>query len=290
MSRPARTYDDAKRTEALRLLEEGVGAAEIQRRLDVPSATIRSWAHRAGRSGPPKGTDPETWAARKAAGAQDAWDAAQQALEQVRDRLKAGKAADAQRAALAFAILTDKSGVLEEAAERARERQVRVTEEQAQQLVDVTRRFLVALGLPAPPECRPLGRLMRALILEQADPPADVVAGAREGVRAHVLRQVEHEQTAKREPVPEPRQLRALPAPSPPHPDGREDDVAGEVAAPRTVVRAVPEQRPAGRANDSEPVVGEVVDEVPQWPSEPQVVRRSGGLVARRRSRRWSPE
>jgi hypothetical protein len=61
---------------------------------------------------------------RKRAGAEAAWAAAKEALAQVRSLLVAGKTADAQRAALTMATLTDKSGVLEEAARREEERLV----------------------------------------------------------------------------------------------------------------------------------------------------------------------
>jgi hypothetical protein len=75
--------------------------------------------------------DPRTWAERKRAGAEEAWAAVQEARAQVRSLFAAGKTADAQRAALTMAILTDESGVLEEAARREEERQVRIAEGQA---------------------------------------------------------------------------------------------------------------------------------------------------------------
>jgi transposase-like protein len=57
--------DPQRKTEALRLLDQGMGAAEVARRLDVPAGTVRSWAHRAGKAGPPSGADPLSWAERK---------------------------------------------------------------------------------------------------------------------------------------------------------------------------------------------------------------------------------
>jgi hypothetical protein len=76
--------------------------------------------------------------------------------------LVAGKTADAQRAALTMAILTDKSGVLEEAARREEERQVRIAEEQAQLLVAVIRMYFEAVGLTLGPAARQtLAHLLR---------------------------------------------------------------------------------------------------------------------------------
>ena len=92
-----RATDATGKAEALRLAEEH-GAAEAAKRTGVPAATIRSWRHRSGEAGPPKGVDPQTWAERKRAGAEEAWAAAQEALAQVRSLLVAGKTADAQRA------------------------------------------------------------------------------------------------------------------------------------------------------------------------------------------------
>jgi hypothetical protein len=93
--RNQRTFDSGLKAEALRLAEAH-GAAEAAKVTGVPAATIRSWRHRGGGAGPPKSLDPQTWAERKRAGAEDAWAAAQEALAQVRSLLVAGKTADAQ--------------------------------------------------------------------------------------------------------------------------------------------------------------------------------------------------
>jgi hypothetical protein len=181
-----RATDATVKAEALRIAEEH-GAAEAAKRTGVPAATIRSWRHRSGGAGPPKSMDPRTWAERKRAGAEAAWAAAQEALAQVRSLLAAGKTADAQRAALTMAILTDKTGVLEEAARREQERQLRIAEGQAQLLVAVIRMYFEAVGLTL----RPAARQTLAHLLRQAkdgaplSPPAEAAEA-----RAEIRRQV----------------------------------------------------------------------------------------------------
>lgn len=181
-----RAADTTVKAEALRLAEEH-GAPEAAKRTGVPAATIRSWRHRSGEAGPPKSVDPQTWAERKRAGAEEAWEAAQEALEQVRSLLVAGKTADAQRAALTMAILTDKSGVLEEAARREEERQIRIAEEQAQLLVAVIRMYFEAVGLTLGPAARQtLAHLLRqAKDGAPQSPPAEA-AEARADIRRQV--------------------------------------------------------------------------------------------------------
>jgi hypothetical protein len=155
-----RATDAMVKAEALRLAEEH-GAAEAAKLTGVP-ATIRSWRHRGGEAGPPKGADPVDWASRKQAGAEEAWAAAQEALGQVRSLLVAGKTADAQRAALTMAILTDKSGVLEEAARRDEERQARLTAAQGELLAEVICMYFEAVGLTLGPAARQtLAHLLR---------------------------------------------------------------------------------------------------------------------------------
>jgi transposase-like protein len=161
MAGQGRNADPSTKAEAIRLADE-VGSAEASRRTGVPANTIRSWRHRSGGAGPPKSVDPQTWAERKQAGAEEAWAAAQEALAQVRSLLVAGKTADAQRAALTMAILTDKSGVLEEAARREEEGQVRIAEGQAQLLAAVIEQYFEAVALTLGPAARQtLAHLLR---------------------------------------------------------------------------------------------------------------------------------
>jgi hypothetical protein len=179
--RNQRTFDSGVKAEALRLAEAH-GAAEAAKRTGVPAATIRSWRHRSGEAGPPKSVDPRTWAERKRAGAEDAWETAQEALAQVRSLLAAGKTADAQRAALTMAILTDKSGVLEEAACREEDRLVRIAEGQGQLLVAVIEQYFEAVGLTLGPAARQtLARLLcQAKDGAPLSPPAEAEGAKRE--------------------------------------------------------------------------------------------------------------
>jgi transposase-like protein len=105
--------DRQRRAEALRLLDQGMGAAEVARRLDVPAGTVRSWAHRAGKAGPPSGADPLSWAERKQRTADRAYTTAMAALVRTRKLLDSGMTREAKDAALTAAILLDKSGGLE---------------------------------------------------------------------------------------------------------------------------------------------------------------------------------
>jgi hypothetical protein len=181
-----RAIDATLKALALRLAEEH-GAAAAAKRTGVPAATIRSWRHRSGAARPPAGVDMQTWQEQKAQGAWEAWATAQEALAQVRSLLAAGKTADAQRAALTMAILTDKSGVLEEAARREEERQVRIAEGQGQLLVAVIRMYFGAVGLTL----GPAARQTLAHLLRQATggAPLSQPAEAAEA-RADIIRQV----------------------------------------------------------------------------------------------------
>jgi hypothetical protein len=67
---------------------------------------------------------------------------------EVRNLLSADRVREAKDAALTFAILSDKSGVLEQTAERAAEQEVRLAQAHAEQLVEVVCAFLDALGVP----------------------------------------------------------------------------------------------------------------------------------------------
>jgi hypothetical protein len=179
------------KAEALRLANEH-GAAEAAKRTGVPAATIISWRHRSGEAGPPKSLDPQTWAERKLAGAEEAWAAAQQALAEVRSLLVAGKTADAQRAALTMAILTDKSGVLEEAARREEERQVRIAEGQGKLIAELIRMYFEAVGLTLGPAARQtLAHLLRqARDGAPLSPPAETAA-ARAVITRRVVSQLD---------------------------------------------------------------------------------------------------
>lgn len=144
---PERAYSVAERERALQLADEQ-GAAAASRELSIPAATIRAWRHRSGQVKPPAGADPVAWSERKRRGAREAWETAQEALREVKRLLGAGKTADAQRAALTMAILTDKGGALEIAAANAAEREQAIAAENARRIVSVLEDFCRDLGIP----------------------------------------------------------------------------------------------------------------------------------------------
>jgi transposase-like protein len=117
----ARVYTDADKAEAIALMREH-GPAQAARQLGIPSGTLRRWKSEAGETGPSKGQDPDDWAKQKEAVARASWLTARRALKAVNELIAAGKMADAQKGALAFAILVDKSQLLETNAAAARTR------------------------------------------------------------------------------------------------------------------------------------------------------------------------
>jgi transposase-like protein len=181
-----RRCDPALRAEALKLASE-VGSAEAARRLAVPSATVRAWRHRAGHAGPPQGADPADWAARKQAGAEEAWAAAQEALSRCRELLEAGDARQAQSASVIFGVLVDKSEVLERAAQTAREREERLAETEAHLIIRVLRTYLESIGLSFG---RPAASTLSAILRQAAAGEPLVAPPVAAEARAEVRRQV----------------------------------------------------------------------------------------------------
>lgn len=249
-----------KRDEALQLLEDGMSAADVARQLGVPAATIRVWRHRAGASGPPAGADPQTWAVAKDAGAREAWQVAQDALARVRQLLNAGKTGDAKNAALTFAILTDKSGVMENAVHAAQMRQVQLAQAQSEVLAGVLDALLAALDA----DSQPARQLVRSL-LGQASRGEPIAAqpedaeSARSVIRERVAVEIRESLETELAAQAVEREQRQLPAPADPHPDGRDADERSEMSAPVRRVRASRERR--RKRERVEVVTGEVVDE-----------------------------
>ena len=114
-----RGYTDADRAEAVGLMRKH-GAAKAARLTGIPGGTLRRWRMERGESGPPSGVAIDDWATQKERGAREAWKTAMVALRKVRPLLAAGKAGDAQKAALTAAILIDKSQLLQTNAAAAR--------------------------------------------------------------------------------------------------------------------------------------------------------------------------
>lgn len=111
-------YTDEQREEALRLYADH-GPGEASRRCNIPSATIRSWAHRAGlsHSGPVSeqtkaATDAArlSWAQRRFELARETGAAAADLLERIR---AARKSTDVRALATAYAALVEKGQLLD---------------------------------------------------------------------------------------------------------------------------------------------------------------------------------
>lgn len=190
-ARNAQAWTDAQREAALQRAGE-VGAAAAGKELGISPGTIRSWRSRSGRVAQvPSGADPADWAQAKRDGAQDTWKAAQQALSKVRELLNADRMGDAQRAAITMAVLIDKSGIMELAAERADEAQARLTEEHGRQIVAVLENVVKDLALPVSPAVR---RLLSARLRGATD--GEAIEDARREIREHFAAQVERERPA----------------------------------------------------------------------------------------------
>jgi hypothetical protein len=215
--------DPAVKAEALRLASEH-GPAEASARTGVPASTIRMWRTRAKQapggkpSGPPAGVDPIGWAERKEAGANATYRAATEALERVRELLKAGEERKAKDAAIALGILLDKSGILENAAQAQQDRQLRLAQATGQQLAAIIHLAFEAIGIRPTESVRALV----ADLLRQASSGGPLVVSpalaqpawsdVRERLRAEILQELEEERLA-------------LPAPSEPD----EPDVVKEI-------------------------------------------------------------
>lgn len=143
-------YSQQERDEALAIADEH-GAQAASEQTGIAAGTIRRWRHEVGRANAPNGVDPETWAKRKRAAADETWEAARAALARVHELLgedSPRSEREAKDAALTLAILLDKSTALEEAAERAAERGAKLVGAQIDALAAALNGFVDDLGLP----------------------------------------------------------------------------------------------------------------------------------------------
>ena len=190
--RPA--WPQATRARAVQMYRDHT-AAEVAERFGVPEGTIRRWAKQArdrdgGDPMPASATATQRakWAAKKEAAAEESFATAQEALAEVRRLIADGKHLEAQRTALTFAITTDKSGVLEEAAAQADQREAAVNREQGKLIAEVIARTLVDLGLPADRAGPVAGHYLRqAAAGGPLNGPAPGAEPARRAVLAQVL-------------------------------------------------------------------------------------------------------
>jgi transposase-like protein len=111
---PNRTYTPEQRAEALQLVAE-VGAAEVGRRLDIPGATIRAWARKAGMAASAPVSEPtraatdaarRSYAERRTEIARETGAVASDLLDRIRS---AGKPSDVRALASGFGTLIDKA-------------------------------------------------------------------------------------------------------------------------------------------------------------------------------------
>lgn len=154
-------YSDATREKALALAAERT-AAHASRELGIPVSTIYKWRQDKGVIGPPTNErDPEAWAAKKEQGARESWAEAKSALALVKERLEAGEENRAKTAALTFAILADKSAMLEQASALAEERNPKISEAQGQLIAEVIGRTLEDLGIQPEAAASVLGHYLR---------------------------------------------------------------------------------------------------------------------------------
>ncbi len=114
----ASPHTDQQRKDALRLYVE-LGPAEAGRRCEIPAATIRSWAHRAGVSAnvPPSeqtraATDAArlSWAQRRAELSRETGAVAAELPERIRT---ATKASDVRALATGYSVLVEKGQLLD---------------------------------------------------------------------------------------------------------------------------------------------------------------------------------
>lgn len=119
-------YSDEERSEALTVAAE-VGFAEAGRRLGIPSATLRSWVHRAEKVATGMGVEVSpagvvlSWPERRERVVPKLGELAEEALGACHGALRAGKARDAQAFATTAAILIDKTQLLTGGASRRTE-------------------------------------------------------------------------------------------------------------------------------------------------------------------------
>lgn len=254
-------HSQADRDRALEIAARD-GPAEASRRTGIPAGTIRRWRSKAGQAGAPAGVNVEEWVHDKRRGARRSTETAQAALAVVRRALVDGKTADAQRAALTFAILTDKAGVLELAAANEDERRSRLDRETVDAVELWFQTFARMLGIPwdvpwdaSDDEDDPAPRRLFDALGDAAGPAfasgppcrlsvdPELVDEARRSVRdafaAEIRAELEAELRERIVPRPGPERPALPPA------SGDEKRVTGEVHTPRRVVRTrAPEPSP----------------------------------------------
>ncbi len=210
--RSKRSYPAAIREQALARAEETT-AARASRELGIPVATIYGWRQEDGKAGPPAriAHDPEAralWASRKEEGADESWQEAKAALALVKQRLAEGAETKAKTAALTFAILADKSAMLEQSSALEEERRAKLAEAQVELIATCLSNVVKDLELPATDAFRELFRHHLVPLDEGQSEgrivgPAPTAARAREELREKFREVVEVEPADDGPPLPD---------------------------------------------------------------------------------------
>lgn len=234
MSSVRTRYTQQDRDAALAIADEH-GAQAASEQTGIAAGTIRRWRHEVGRARAPNGVDPEAWAQRKSAAADETWEAARAALARVHELLGDGSPRserEAKDAALTLAILLDKSAALEQASAWLHERGAKYARSQVEALGDALLGFLNDLGVPRSPEIMDvLAHHLRPL--EDSDAPTGPAPGAT--LAAETLRAVVREELQADDELRDDPPMLALPA-------GRPEPVRGEVVDEPPVPHAPPTQ------------------------------------------------
>lgn len=219
---------EATKAAVLRRADE-IGVTAAAKEAGISLGTVKSWRSRAGQVGPPKGANPADWAELKATDAAAARDMAEKFRRAASAAEKRGDSLAANRYSISYGIYTQRGNELGEAAGRAAERAVRLSEAQGQMIAEAIRMVLTAIDVPDDlPGVR--GVLRHVISLgskgKALEPGPHAVAARREvrdGLRAEVRAEVEAEMQAR--PA---RETLALPAGPPPHPDGEDAELPDE--------------------------------------------------------------
>jgi hypothetical protein len=165
--KPKPKHDEATRQRALKILEEGKNSTQVAEELACRRAQCAAGATRPVRPARPPARTPRAGRSGSARAPRPRTES------RYRPSLRSATCSppigcERRRTPRSFAILSDKSGVLEQAAERAAEQEVRLAQAHAEQLVEVVCAFLDALGVPFT-DRGPAGRLLAGLLRQAGE-------------------------------------------------------------------------------------------------------------------------
>jgi hypothetical protein len=187
------------------------------------------------------------------------------AIAKTRALLDRNQASEARNASASADMLSKRAiewdRLIIEAEDRRAQQTAQLARDQADVLVERTRRLLDALKVPVGDES--VRSVVAAALRgdELAVAEVELARGALRDVFTDEIRET-IEAAARAD---APHEQRALPAPAGPHPDGRESDEREPMAGPVRRVRASRERRRKRERERVEVVSGEVVDERKGW-------------------------